>query len=222
MKPLDVQKLLRDRILEQRFINLWQRNLLPDARCEGDQAWAKLRLRYGEEHRHYHDLGHLAHCLEQLDLARESVDRPDEVEMAIWYHDIINEPDSRENEKLSADYFASKARDCMAPDFVGHVVELVLVTTHKQTPANNDQRFICDIDLASFGCPWECFVRDSDAVKAEFVGSDEDYYRGKSAFLRSMLDRPRIFQTDFFFARYEQQSRQNIERLLQLVDAEEN
>ena len=179
-------------------------------------------LRYGEEHRHYHDLGHLAHCLDQLDLARESVDHPDQVEMAIWYHDVINEPDGRENERLSANYFASEAHDCIAAGFIGRVVELILVTTHKHAPANNDQRFICDIDLASFGCPWECFVHDSDAVKAEFVGSDEEYYRGKSTFLRSMLDRPRIFRTDFFYARYEQQSRQNIERLLQLVETEKD
>jgi len=153
-------------------------------------AWETLRSRYGEGHRHYHDLGHLAHCLEQLDLARDALDRPDAVEMAIWFHDIINEPDSRANEQLSAEYFRSKAQECMAPDFVQHVAELILVATHAQARGNNDQRFICDIDLASFGCPWECFMRDSDAVKAEFSGSEEAYYRGKSAFLRRCsLDR---------------------------------
>lgn len=60
-------------------------------------------------------------------------------------------------------------------------------------------------------------MRDSTAVRAEYHGPDEEYYRGKTAFLRAMLKRPRIFLTDFFNERYEQQARENILRLLELI-----
>jgi predicted metal-dependent HD superfamily phosphohydrolase len=143
--------------------------------------------------------------------------KPEQVEMAIWFHDIINQPGAADNEQRSAEYFRKLIGDRADPAFVNAVVQLIMATTHQSAPVEHDQQFICDIDLASFGCPWECFMRDSSAVKAEFTGTEEEYYRGKKAFLQQMLNRPRIFLTDFFNERYEQQARENIVRLLELV-----
>ncbi|MGB5494902.1 MAG: hypothetical protein WBM97_10540, partial [Sedimenticolaceae bacterium] len=141
-------------------------------------------------------------------------DDADQVEMAIWFHDIINVPQAKDNEQRSAELFRSLADSLFDPAFIAAVVDLILVTTHREQPGDADHQFICDIDLASFGCPWECFIRDSDAVKAEFPGPEEDYFRGQAAFLKALLARPRIFMTDFFNARYEQQARDNIQLLL--------
>jgi predicted metal-dependent HD superfamily phosphohydrolase len=214
----ELRHLVRDSLLEARFAKLWGRCLLPGCVDNATSVLQGLSDRYTEPHRHYHDSGHLAHCLEQLDLAAGSLSAPDEVEMAIWFHDVINEPGQKDNEARSAEYFREAADGKMPADFIDRVVDLILVTTHRDAPLDADQRFICDIDLASFGCPWECFMRDTNAVKAEFTGSIEDYYRGKKAFLEQMLRRPRIFLTDFFNSRYEQQSRENIRRLLDLVE----
>jgi predicted metal-dependent HD superfamily phosphohydrolase len=214
----ELRHLVRDSLLEARFAKLWARCLLPGFVDNATSVLKGLSARYTEPHRHYHDSGHLAHCLEQLDLAKGSLGAPDEVEMAIWFHDVINEPGQKDNEARSAKYFRDAADGKMPADFIDRVVDLILVTTHRDAPLDADQRFICDIDLASFGCPWECFMRDTNAVKAEFTGSIEDYYRGKKAFLEQMLRRPRIFLTDFFNSRYEQQSRENIRRLLDLVE----
>lgn len=106
----------------------------------------------------------------------------------------------------------------MESDFIAAVVALILVTTHSRQPYAPDHQFICDIDLASFGRPWECFLNDSAAVKAEFQGPDDDYYRGKKAFLEALLKRPKIFLSDFFNQRHEDQARDNIRRLLGLIN----
>lgn len=218
-KPItSAEHLLRDSLLRARFTALWQRNLLRGAVSDTVAVWSKLERRYSEPHRFYHDRQHLAHCLEQLDLANGLIDEPDQVEMAIWFHDIINDPGDAENERRSAEYFHRLAVGVMDQSLIDRVGALILVTTHRQAPSDPDQQFICDIDLASFGCPWECFLRDSSAVKAEFSGTEEEYYRGKKAFLRAMLARPRIFLTDFFNERYEQQARENIHRLLELIE----
>jgi predicted metal-dependent HD superfamily phosphohydrolase len=210
--------LVRDELLRERFTRLWQRCLSPGVLNDAHSIWSRLERRYSESHRVYHDREHLAHCMEQLDLADGLIAHPDQVEMAIWFHDIINEPGASDNEQRSADYFRNLAGGLFDGDFVDAVVELILVTTHREAPVDPDQQFICDIDLASFGCPWECFLRDSSAVKAEFSGTEEEYYRGKKAFLQAMLRRVRIFQTDFFNTRYEAQSRDNIHRLLELIE----
>ena len=210
--------LVRDSLLEERFARLWRRCLVSGASSDAGVIWSLLVRQYSEPHRFYHDREHLAHCLDELDLATSLVAHPDQIEMAIWFHDVINEPGARDNEQRSADYFRRLAGTLFDKEFVDAVVGLILVTTHRDTPSLPDQRFICDIDLASFGCPWECFLRDSSAVKAEFTGTEEEYYRGKEAFLRAMLGRSRIFLTDFFNQRYELQARENIGRLLEMIE----
>ena len=209
---------VRDILLRQRFVALWQRCLQPGADSDPAAVWQEVAQRYAEPHRHYHDKSHLAHCLEQLDLAAGQIDEPDQVELAIWFHDVINEPGVADNEQQSAELFRQIADGLIDADTINGVVGLILVTTHQIQPEIPDHQFICDIDLASFGCPWECFMNDSAAVKAEFPGPDEDYYRGKKAFLEALLRRPRIFISDFFNDRYEEQARDNIGKLLKLIE----
>lgn len=215
--PYRSLNLVGEPVLHDRFAALWQRCLIPGAASDAETIWAKLNRRYREPHRRYHNRNHLAHCLAELDLAGDRIKHPDQVEMAIWFHDVINEPGERDNELLSADYFREKASGVMDAGFINAVVDLILVTTHEHTPSDTDQQFICDIDLTSFGCPWECFLRDSAAVKAEFPGTDTEYYRGKTAFLEGMLARPRIFLSEFFHDRYERQARENIGLLLEEI-----
>jgi predicted metal-dependent HD superfamily phosphohydrolase len=209
---------LFSKLLKERFSGLWTRSLLPGADSDPETVWHALDRRYGEAHRRYHDKNHLAYCLDQLDLAGDRIEDPDRVEMAIWFHDVVNDPGRGDNEARSADMFRQCAHGVMDEAFVDAVIDLILVTTHKDNPPDTDHQFICDIDLASFGCPWECYIRDTARVKAEFKGPEEDYYRRKRAFLEGMLRRPKIFHTEFFNGRYERQARENIERLLDLME----
>lgn len=208
---------LQINLLESRFKTLWQSCAERCSRELTDQTWSMLSHRYSETHRFYHDQGHLAHCLEQLDLAMPHIREPRQVEMAIWFHDLVNEPGARDNEILSAEKFRAVASGMMDADFIACVEALILATTHQSDPVDPDQQFICDIDLTSFGCPWDCFIKDSAAVKAEYPGSEADYNRGKKIFLESLLARRQIFMTDFFHQRYEQLARENIRRLLEMT-----
>ena len=200
--------------MKKRFQALWTRCLSPDAHNDANAIWLNIDAHYTEPHRHYHDKQHLAHCLKQFDLARELMDQPDRVEMAIWFHDVINEPGRSDNEARSAAFFRYSAEGLIDERFISAVVELILVTTHRERPEHLDQQFICDIDLASFGCPWKCYIRDTENLKAEYPGSEQEFYIGKRAFLSSLLARPRIFFTDFFHRLYEERARANIHRLL--------
>jgi predicted metal-dependent HD superfamily phosphohydrolase len=213
-----IPAIVPDEILRARFSGLWCRCLRPGSDSDPDAAWAVIDSRYAEPHRRYHDKRHLAFCLEQFDLAVDQAAEPDCVEMALWFHDIINEPGQLDNEARSADLFQERARGAMSEDFISAVTELILVTTHSDPPEDPDQRLICDIDLASFGCHWDRYLHDTNSIKAEFLGSAEEYSQKKQKFLEAMLNRPRIFLTDFFKERYEGQARGNICRLLKLIE----
>ena len=214
------QELVTYRLLEDRFLQLWNRCLPSGVDSNAAEVWPRVADRYSESHRHYHGLNHLAHCLEQFDMAKGLMDAPDAVEMAIVFHDVINDPGNKHNEKESAEYFQELGEGQFDLQFIQQVVDMILVTTHRAPPSERDQQFICDIDLASFGCPWECYLRDSLDIEAEFHGTREEFERGKVAFLQSLLKRPRIFLTDFFNQRYEEQSRENITRMLEMVQAQ--
>lgn len=215
LKKADWAPPLQISLLETRFKTLWQTCADGSSKDLTSKIWTMLSQRYSETHRFYHDQGHLAHCLEQLDLAMPHIREPRQVEMAIWFHDVVNDPGARNNEALSAEKFRAVAGGMMDKALIDRVEALILATTHHSEPTDRDQQFICDIDLTSFGCPWECFIKDSAAVQAEYPGSEEDYNRGKKVFLENLLSRPKIFMTDFFHQRYEQQARDNIKRLLE-------
>ncbi|MHC4378257.1 MAG: HD domain-containing protein, partial [Planctomycetota bacterium] len=57
---------------------------------------------YGAPDRHYHSGTHVAECLRALDAHRELAERPDEVELAIWFHDAIYDSRRGDNAEASA------------------------------------------------------------------------------------------------------------------------
>ncbi len=217
-RPALYDTVVRDAQLRERFTGLWFRCLTAGTQSDAIVVWNMLEARYTEPDRHYHGKGHLAYCLEQLDLAAGKVGQPAQVEMAIWFHDIINESGQPDNEARSAAFFRDIADAGMNNEFVAAVVDLILATTHKDPPTDLDQQFICDIDLASFGCTWEYYMQDTTNLKTEFQGPDADYYQRKRAFLEALLHRPKIFLTEFFNDRYERQARDNIRRFLDLIN----
>ena len=201
--------------LEPRFFALWRRCL--NGRGEADPApvWKELVLRYSESTRHYHCIGHLQQCLEQLDPAVGEMDDPDAVEMAIWFHDAVFVVRSPYNERRSAELFRRLAAELFVPSFVEKVFRMILVTDHRHSPADGDEALVADIDLSSIALPWEHYLRDTLALRRESQGvPDERYYTGHRRFLSGLLERPRIFHSEFFYRHCEGDARRNIGRYL--------
>jgi len=197
--------------LASRFCELWVRS----AGADVASVWAELRQHYQESHRHYHNLNHLAHCLDALDNARAQIQEPGAVEMAIWFHDVIYQYGAKDNEALSAALFRELAAATMSVDFIDRVCDLILATRHVGVAADTETAFMVDIDLSGFGLPWEGYLADSMALRKEAPdSSDEQYYEGKLRFLNELLAWPRIFQTDYFNKLLEDRARANISRFI--------
>lgn len=197
-----------------RFTALWTRRVTREG-AQAEAVYKALTAFYGEAHRHYHTLRHIEHCLIEFDQAAALMDDADAVEMALWFHDVIYQPKAADNERRSAEWYRQAAAGSGSAVFQQKVCDLILATTHRRPPTQDDARFIVDIDLSSFGLPWERCERDGRRIRAEFAGLDDArYYPNHLRFLRSLRRRPTLFRTEFFQRRYESIARANLDRII--------
>ena len=201
----------------ERFESLWERRIGEGAGAVFDE----LDALYREPHRRYHTPAHVEHCLRSFDLAADRMDEPDAVEMALWFHDAVYDVPTEKNELRSAELFAARAGGRGEERFRAKVYRLIMVTAHSEPPATLDESFIVDVDLSSFGLPWEEFLRDSIAVREEFPHvPDAEFYPRQRRFVESLVARPTFCFTEFFRERHEARARENIERLFARIETQ--
>jgi predicted metal-dependent HD superfamily phosphohydrolase len=201
---------------KQRFTSLWRRcQTGGGAGADADDVYKEVHDYYSEPGRYYHTRKHIGHCLSQFDLSAGEMEDADAVEMAIWFHDLIFDLDAQDNELRSARRFVELADHSMDAAFKIKVYELIMATAPPRLPKTTDQGFMLDIDLSSFGLPWDDFVRDSTAVRKESPQlSDTEFFPGQRAFLESLVNRDHFYFTEFFRSRIEETARRNIRRHL--------
>jgi len=175
---------------------------------------------YQSSARAYHNLDHVAQCLEKLDTLHSLCQAPRAVELAIWYHDIIYDSGAKDNEEKSGRRALS---DLPAMGVSGALAEevqrLILLTKHDCIPDDMDGRLIVDIDLSILAQPPEVFDRYERAVRTEYSWMpDEEFWHGRRDFLRAMLSRERIFCTERYARDFESAARKNLVRSIRQIE----
>lgn len=202
------------RRLENRWMDLF--SFASETGNTIQKGFQKLVDRYSEKHRYYHNLNHVDDCLKHLD---EIVDRIIDyrtVEVALWFHDIIYDPMKNDNEKMSSQYAKAFLESVnLASDVISKIEHLVALTKHPTFPETNDEKFLVDIDLTILAANKEHYDHYESCIRKEygFVPSSL-YKRGRKKILMSFAKSDRIYWTDHFYKKYENQARGNIERAM--------
>src|SRR5215475_7614762 len=68
------------------------------------QLYSDVLDRYSEPHRHYHTHQHLAECFERVQEIISLAEHPAEVNVGLWFHDVIYDTQRHDNEERSADW----------------------------------------------------------------------------------------------------------------------
>ncbi len=180
-----------------------------------------LSTRYGEKHRHYHTLEHLDACLRHLADMRALAQRPDEVALALWFHDAVYDIGASDNEQRSADWARAALMAAKgAPDAAARVHALILVTRHDHAPQTPDQRVLLDVDLAILGAPPAVFDAYEQQILREYQAVPQAAFRSnRRRILQSFLDRPRIYHTPHFHDLREAQARTNLGRSIRGLES---
>ena len=204
-----------------RFQSLWRRNLVAGASDDSKTIYQRLLAGYQEANRHYHTLQHIDHCLGMFEQCKSLLHDPDAVELAIWFHDVILDSGRRDNEARSAQLYLELSAGVQREEMRQRVARLIMATLHDGASLDDaDSIYMVDIDLSSFGLPWQEFLRDSLDVRAENPHlCDADYHLNQTGFQCSLLARPRFYLSDFFHDRLEQQARANLARYFEYLES---
>lgn len=181
--------------------------------CDKNEFQSLLKA-WDEPQRVYHTQQHLRECLQHLDRLSDqlSVSEAATIEIALWYHDAIYELYAKDNERQSANWAVRFLQKSGANrDVTDEVERLIMVTCHDALPQSHLQQVMVDIDLAILGSSSERFEEYGEQVRQEYAHVPKLIYRYKrKAVLKGFLQRDKIYQTDVFTARYENQARMNL------------
>jgi predicted metal-dependent HD superfamily phosphohydrolase len=174
---------------------------------------AQLAARYAEPHRRYHTLAHVEALRRGLQHWRALAQAPHLIDAAIWFHDAIYDPRATDNEARSAALARIElaALGWRTPD-IERVTALVLATQHHQAdPHDADAWLFLDLDLSILAQTPERYQAYTEAVRAEYAWVDDAHYRaGRTAVLRSFIERDAIYRTPELHAEWEAPARANL------------
>lgn len=204
----------------ERFAGLLRRMGAGERR---DAVYPALADQYAEPGRYYHNLDHVLQCLGAMDGVRDRLADPDAVELALWFHDVVYDPDCHDNELRSALMFDRLLGVHLPTDRADRVHAMIMATVHPSGARDSDERFVADIDLSGLGLPWPKFFGDTKALRRECRHlTDTEFQLGTRAFFRKLLARPNIYLTDYFRESYGKQARRNILELTNRLDNEQS
>lgn len=189
-------------------------------------VWELLNTAYSEPARHYHTLHHLEQCFVEYDSVKDSLSFDDQLvmELSIWFHDAVYNPQASDNEEQSARLLQEIGqRICLDPLILKRAQEFVLATKHSG-PANRSElcNLFLDIDLSVLGWPADEYAGYSQNIRKEYEWVPvEAYTYGRADLLKKILSWPFVFQTQVMRNKYESQARINLQREIEKLGSGE-
>lgn len=201
-----------------------------------ERLWSDIVNAYSESHRHYHTAQHIMECLDLFDQYHSSfgispleTNKLMEMELAIWWHDIVyyihRSPLTFGNEELSAAYaFSTLARYGSCHLHTSNFVYDCILATKHQQKVSDLFAWVADIDMAILGAEKSRFDEYELQIKKEYTGiaTPFSYLKGRLHFLRTLLEGNQpLYYTSTFRDVYEERAHNNIQQLLEKLEAEE-
>ncbi len=179
-------------------------------------TWQQIEQHYTEDHRAYHNLTHINNMLEEAAQFDQKITDKEVVLLAIWFHDIIYDPLSKNNEKDSAE-LAKKilSQTDLSPERIQKCYDLILLTVKHQPEktAPLDDKLLIDFDLEILSRDWENYKTYSEQVRKEYWMYPAPLFKsGRKKAMGKFLERPTIYQTPFYQEAKEAKARNNIKR----------
>jgi predicted metal-dependent HD superfamily phosphohydrolase len=177
---------------------------------------------YSEPQRHYHTLDHVVALFDTLEEYADEISDPSRLAFAVWYHDAIYNPEGKDNEERSAERAKKELKALGAHTLmIDRVSKLILATKNHMgaTGGDYDDDVFLDADFAILGAPAAEYQHYLAGVREEYAHlGDDEWKKGRGAFLERIVTAPRIFRTGIFEGAYGAQARANIKAELRSLE----
>ena len=97
---------------------------------------------YSEAQRQYHSIQHIVECLAHFHQIKNYLDDTLSVELAIWFHDVIYNPQANDNEQQSADYMQQMLENVLATEQIEKIYAWILATKAHAPTADTDLAYL--------------------------------------------------------------------------------
>ncbi|MFT5168590.1 MAG: putative metal-dependent HD superfamily phosphohydrolase [Saprospiraceae bacterium] len=187
--------------------------------------WEEIVQYYAEGRRAYHNLNHLYDLFKKLDKYQAEVNDLKAVELAIWYHDIVYDPMSKDNEERSAILCSKRLKTLgLSTSLKEKIYKLIWSTkTHaiedwKNEADKKDNEFLLDLDLSILGSNGDKYEKYTSQIRREYnIVPSFLYFSGRKKVLKHFLEMDRLFKTNSFYEKYEKAARKNIWKELETL-----
>lgn len=170
---------------------------------------------YAAAGRAYHNVQHLQECIHWFGQVSHLAQHPAEVELGLWFHDVVYNPQGANNERLSANMAVQFLGTQGVADSVIQRVDALIMATRTHVAISPDQQLLVDIDLTILAAPVERFAEYQQQIRQEYAFVPDALFAEKRAeVLAGFLARPCIYQTDYFYQRLESRARANLQQAL--------
>jgi predicted metal-dependent HD superfamily phosphohydrolase len=182
-------------------------------------VYTSLLSRYTSPGRHYHDINHIENSLKELDRVRNLTEDPGMIELAIWFHDAVYDPERDDNEEKSAEYAQKTLSEIGLPwERLRRVSEMIKATNHRHDVEHKDTELLLDIDLSILGKPEKNYTDYTEKIRREYSHLPmKKYAINRINFLEQMLDLKSIYHTSYFRKKYEQAARRNLRQEIETL-----
>jgi predicted metal-dependent HD superfamily phosphohydrolase len=181
-----------------------------------EQLWNEIVYHYSAQHRHYHNLHHIAHLFTLCDGYLDKIKNPAVVGFAILYHDVVYDTYRQDNEEQSALFAEVHLKQLMVNHaLIKSVQTFIRATKDHRVPERElmaeDLALFLDFDMAILSTDSDIYESYSSRIRQEYLKYPEDIYKeGRKQALQKVLASPRIFITSNFRETEEGKARENI------------
>jgi predicted metal-dependent HD superfamily phosphohydrolase/phosphopantetheine adenylyltransferase/dephospho-CoA kinase len=192
------------------------------------ELFKDIYFRYLNNNLTYHNWEHIKDWLRKIHRHRDSMEDPDIVEMAYFFHDIIYDSKNittetnKTNEFLSAD-MAKKflIQHGMHPLKAAKVYSLIMATKHDARHAyTTDEKWIIDIDLWVLSADFDTYMWYATAIRQEYSWVPQDIYvKERIKVLEKLKNKNSIYLTTEF-SHLHNQAKINLETEIQILQQE--
>lgn len=182
---------------------------------EPQKIFNKLIAAYSEKQRAYHTVQHLYECLVLLESIRADLNDANAVLLALWFHDVVYDPQAKDNELKSAELFEQYVAHNLSIDIIQKIKRWIVATQKHESTNELDLQFLLDIDLAILAASPARFEEYEQQIQKEYAWVDSEIYSLKrKEVLAHFYQAEPLYQTEYFQQNFEQRAKSNLKNIV--------